>query len=169
MIRVVDTCVVAKWFLQEEGSDRAERYLRALEEGDRIAVPSSFFFELAHVLWCHRWTGACGIAPTKTAPGLSSSEPRKAPAPRHGNRGQNGQSWWRWVSPIFGVPHEQVFQMSPTLCHTSSGGTPYGAATSTKPCLSDITGSPPSWAHPHSAGPNPPGPGAAQRPCGAAT
>ena len=57
MIRVVDTCVVAKWFLQEEGSDRAERYLRALEEGDRIAVPSSFFFELAHVLWCHRRTG----------------------------------------------------------------------------------------------------------------
>ena len=57
MIRVLDTCVVAKWFLQEEGSDRAELFLRALEEGDRIAVPSSFFYELASVLWRQRQTG----------------------------------------------------------------------------------------------------------------
>jgi len=56
VIRVLDTCVVVKWFLQEEGSDRAEHFLRAMEDGDRIAVPSSFFFELAHVLWSHRRT-----------------------------------------------------------------------------------------------------------------
>ena len=57
MIRVLDTSVIAKWFLDEEGSDRAELFLDALEDGDRIAVPSSFFFEFAHVLWCHRRTG----------------------------------------------------------------------------------------------------------------
>ena len=100
---------------------------------------------------------------------LKNAGHTEGPGSKLRNRGQNGQFWWRWVPPIFGVPFEQVFQMSPTPCHTSSGGTPYGAATSTKPCLSDITGSPPSWAHPHSAGPNPPGPGAAQRLSGAAT
>jgi predicted nucleic acid-binding protein len=57
VIRVSYTGVVANWFPLDAGSDRAERFLRALEEGDRIAVPSSFFFELAHVLWCHRRTG----------------------------------------------------------------------------------------------------------------
>ena len=49
------------------------------------------------------------------------------------------------------------FRVSPSERHGRSGGCPYGAATSTKSVLSDITGSPPSWAHPQSAGPNPPG------------
>ena len=58
MIRVLDTSVVVKWFLEEEGSNKAERYLDALEGGgDRVAVPSSFFYELANVLWRQRQTG----------------------------------------------------------------------------------------------------------------
>jgi predicted nucleic acid-binding protein len=50
VIRVLDTSVIAKWFLEEDGSDRAERYLQGLNQGDRIAVPSSFYYELASVL-----------------------------------------------------------------------------------------------------------------------
>lgn len=57
MIRVLDTCVIAKWFFEEEGSDRAEQLLDAIGGGDRIAVPSSVYYELAHVLWCHRRSG----------------------------------------------------------------------------------------------------------------
>lgn len=58
MIQVLDTSVVAKWFLEEEGSEEAERLLRAIGDGSgRIAVPSSFFYELAHVLWGQRRTG----------------------------------------------------------------------------------------------------------------
>jgi len=57
VIWVLDTSVVAKWFLEEEGSDAAERFLDALEGGDRVAVPSSFFYELASVLWRRRQTG----------------------------------------------------------------------------------------------------------------
>ena len=57
MICVLDTSVVAKWFLSEEGSEAAERFLDALAGGDRVAVPSSFFYELAHVLWSQRRNG----------------------------------------------------------------------------------------------------------------
>ncbi len=57
MIWVLDTSVVAKWFLAEEDSEVAERFLDALAGGDRVAVPSSFFYELAHVLWSKRQTG----------------------------------------------------------------------------------------------------------------
>jgi predicted nucleic acid-binding protein len=57
VICVLDTSVVAKWFLLEEGSEAAERFLDALAGGDRVAVPSSFFYELAHVLWGQRRNG----------------------------------------------------------------------------------------------------------------
>ena len=57
MIWVLDTSVIAKWFLAEEGSEEAEEFLDALAGGDRVAVPSSFFYELAHVLWSKRRTG----------------------------------------------------------------------------------------------------------------
>jgi predicted nucleic acid-binding protein len=57
VIWVLDTSVVAKWFLAEEDSEVAERFLDALAGGDRVAVPSSFFYELAHVLWSKRQTG----------------------------------------------------------------------------------------------------------------
>lgn len=53
--RVLDTCVIAKWFLDEEGSDRAERFLAELLEGaGRILVPSSMFSELANIFWVRR-------------------------------------------------------------------------------------------------------------------
>ncbi len=52
---VVDTNVIAKWFLDEEGSDRAEKYLKALVAGTgRVLVPSSAFYELANVFWVRR-------------------------------------------------------------------------------------------------------------------
>lgn len=55
---VLDTSVVAKWFLQEEGTDRAEPYLLALLNGEgRIAAPASLYFEMANVLWTHRKDG----------------------------------------------------------------------------------------------------------------
>lgn len=57
MIWVLDTSVVAKWFLAEEDSEVAERFLDALAGGDRVSVPSSFFYELAHLLWSKRQTG----------------------------------------------------------------------------------------------------------------
>lgn len=55
MTRVLDTGVVAKWFLKERGSDRADRYLDELTRGSlRVAVPSLLYYELAEVLWGHR-------------------------------------------------------------------------------------------------------------------
>lgn len=61
--RVLDTSVVAKWFLEEEGSAEAQLHLDALEEGTaRVAVPSSLYFELANVLWARRNHGIEGGA-----------------------------------------------------------------------------------------------------------
>lgn len=55
---VLDTSVVAKWFLEEDGSAEAQQYLDALDEGNgRVAVPSSLYFELANVLWTRRNRG----------------------------------------------------------------------------------------------------------------
>jgi predicted nucleic acid-binding protein len=52
---VLDTSVVAKWFFQEEGTDRAEAILTGFLDGSaRIHVPSSLFYELANVIWTHR-------------------------------------------------------------------------------------------------------------------
>jgi predicted nucleic acid-binding protein len=53
--RVLDTSVVAKWFFQEEGTERALGLLTELLEGrSRLQVPSSLFYELANVLWTRR-------------------------------------------------------------------------------------------------------------------
>lgn len=56
--RVLDTSVVAKWFLKEDGSDRADRYLDELTDGfAHIVVPSLLFYELAGVFWQQRQHG----------------------------------------------------------------------------------------------------------------
>src|SRR5688572_23372923 len=56
--RVLDTSVVVKWFLEEEGTDRADRFLQDLVEGTaRVIVPSSLFSEVANVFWVHRREG----------------------------------------------------------------------------------------------------------------
>lgn len=56
--QVLDTSVIAKWFFPEEGSDRAERCLTGLLEGAlRVHVPSSFFYEIANVIWVRRRDG----------------------------------------------------------------------------------------------------------------
>jgi predicted nucleic acid-binding protein len=56
--RVLDTNVIAKWFFEEEGSPRAEKFLQELEEGQtRIVVPASLHYELANVFWVRRREG----------------------------------------------------------------------------------------------------------------
>lgn len=58
MTSVVDTSVVAKWFLAEEGSEAAEIYLRTLLEGKaRLMAPSLLFVELASTFWVQRRNG----------------------------------------------------------------------------------------------------------------
>ncbi len=55
---VLDTSVVVKWFLEEEGTDRADFLLQQLVEGvARAVVPSSLFSELANVFWVRRRDG----------------------------------------------------------------------------------------------------------------
>jgi predicted nucleic acid-binding protein len=50
MVRVIDTSVAIKWFVEEKGSEIALRILTdALERPEGFAVPELFFFELAHV------------------------------------------------------------------------------------------------------------------------
>jgi predicted nucleic acid-binding protein len=56
--RVLDTSVVVKWFLEEEGTDRADHFLQDLADGAaRVIVPSSLFSEVANVFWVHRREG----------------------------------------------------------------------------------------------------------------
>lgn len=56
--RVLDTNVIAKWFIQEEGTPRAETFLEELEHGRlQVVVPSSVLYELANVLWVRRRDG----------------------------------------------------------------------------------------------------------------
>lgn len=56
--RVLDTNVIAKWFLQEEGTPRAEAFLQEMEQGRaRIVAPSSLPYELANVFWTRRRDG----------------------------------------------------------------------------------------------------------------
>lgn len=58
MTRVLDTSVVAKWFLKEPGSDKADRYLDELTDGySHVVVPSLLFYELAAVFWEQRQHG----------------------------------------------------------------------------------------------------------------
>lgn len=53
--RVLDTSVVAKWFFDEERTDRAVALLEDLLAGNgRVHVPSSLFYELANVIWSRR-------------------------------------------------------------------------------------------------------------------
>jgi predicted nucleic acid-binding protein len=53
--RVLDTNVVAKWFFEEDGTDRALAHLTELLEGGlRVKVPPSLFYELANVIWTRR-------------------------------------------------------------------------------------------------------------------
>jgi hypothetical protein len=55
---VLDTSVVAKWLLPEEGSDRAAPYLDAVAGGEgEVAVPSSLFYEMSNLLWVRRRDG----------------------------------------------------------------------------------------------------------------
>jgi predicted nucleic acid-binding protein len=56
--RVLDTSVVVKWFLEEEGTDRADLLLQELaQDTARAVVPSSLFSEIANVFWVHRREG----------------------------------------------------------------------------------------------------------------
>jgi predicted nucleic acid-binding protein len=56
--RVLDTSVVVKWFFAEEGTDRAEIFLKELEEGAaRAIVPLSLYYEFCNVLWVKRRKG----------------------------------------------------------------------------------------------------------------
>lgn len=56
--RVLDTNVIAKWFIQEEGTPRAETFLKEMEQGRlQVVVPSSVLYELANVLWVRRRDG----------------------------------------------------------------------------------------------------------------
>lgn len=56
--RVLDTSVIVKWFLKEEGTERAEVFLEELEAGTgRAVVPSSLFHEISNVLWVARRKG----------------------------------------------------------------------------------------------------------------
>ncbi len=56
--RVLDTSVVAKWFFEERGTDRALEFLRELLGGSaRVHVPSSLFYELGNVFWARRTAG----------------------------------------------------------------------------------------------------------------
>ena len=56
--RVLDTSVVAKWFLKETGSDKADRYLDELTDGySHVMVPSLLYYELAAVFWEQRKHG----------------------------------------------------------------------------------------------------------------
>jgi len=58
LTRVLDTSVVAKWFLKGDGSDNADRYLDELADGFcHIVVPSLMFYELAGVFWEQRRHG----------------------------------------------------------------------------------------------------------------
>lgn len=50
MVRVIDSSVALKWFLDEPGRDRALAVLaEVLRDPEGFAVPELFFFELAHV------------------------------------------------------------------------------------------------------------------------
>lgn len=56
--RVLDTNVIVKWFLQEEGTPRAEVFLQELEQGQaRVVVPSSLVYELANIFWVRQRDG----------------------------------------------------------------------------------------------------------------
>jgi predicted nucleic acid-binding protein len=50
MVRVIDTSVAIKWFVEEKGREAALGVLaEAMDAPEGFAVPELFFFELAHV------------------------------------------------------------------------------------------------------------------------
>lgn len=49
--KVFDASVIIKWFIKEEGSDRADKYLQAYEDRQfSIFVPALLFYELGNIL-----------------------------------------------------------------------------------------------------------------------
>ena len=57
-VLILDASVVAKWFVQEEDSAKADRLLDAIGQGQwRAAIPSLLRAELAHVLWKKKGQG----------------------------------------------------------------------------------------------------------------
>jgi predicted nucleic acid-binding protein len=69
---VLDTSVVAKWLLPEEGSDRAAPYLDAVAGGEgEVAVPSSLFYEMSNLLWVRRRDGLDAATADALLAGLS--------------------------------------------------------------------------------------------------
>ena len=73
MTRVLDTSVVAKWFLKEAGCDKADRYLDELADGySHVVVPSLLFYELAAVFWEQRSHGLGDTEASSLWAGLSA-------------------------------------------------------------------------------------------------
>ncbi|MBI4059190.1 type II toxin-antitoxin system VapC family toxin [Candidatus Microgenomates bacterium] len=49
--KILDTSVIAKWFCEEEGSDRAQKYLDEFGQGKYgITVPTLLFYEIGNML-----------------------------------------------------------------------------------------------------------------------
>ncbi|HYO14302.1 MAG TPA: type II toxin-antitoxin system VapC family toxin [Thermoanaerobaculia bacterium] len=56
--RVLDTNVLIKWFVQEDGTDRARAFLLEMDRGvSQIIVPSFLFYEFSNTLWVKRRDG----------------------------------------------------------------------------------------------------------------
>ena len=57
-VLVLDASVIAKWFVQESDSAKADKLMDAIGQGHwRAAIPSLLRAELAHVLWKKRRQG----------------------------------------------------------------------------------------------------------------
>lgn len=55
--KVFDASVIIKWFIEEEGSDRADRYLQAYKDKQfSIFVPTLLFYELGNILLAKKAT-----------------------------------------------------------------------------------------------------------------
>lgn len=101
--RVLDTGVVAKWFLEQTGNDAADRYLDELTDGySRVVVPSLLFYELATIFWEQR---------------------------KHGLGDTEAQSMWAGlgVLPLTVVPWDQLLPRALRTAHRS-GVSPGDAA-----------------------------------------
>lgn len=55
--KVFDASVIIKWFIEEEGSDRADKYLQAYKNRQfSILVPTLLFYELGNILLAKKAT-----------------------------------------------------------------------------------------------------------------
>lgn len=55
--KVLDASVIVKWFIDEGGSDRAERYLNGYRDRKfTIIIPSLLFYELGNILLAKKAT-----------------------------------------------------------------------------------------------------------------